>query len=198
MLSNKKAKVEKYFEPLAKFLSKTNPNILTLIGSIPPLLFFVFLINHFYVLAIIAYFGTIIDIVDGMIARKYNKVSSFGGFLDSTIDRIGDFFIITAFAFSGLVKWEIVAPLLLFSYLTSYTRSRGELASLDREKVKFNIGLIERPERLFLTLFSLIAYLLLPGINFSGLNITELVFIMIAVLSLYTVIQRIIYAYKVL
>jgi len=53
--------------------------------------------------------------LDGMVARKYHKVTAYGGFLDSTMDRVADFLIITAFSFGGIVRWEIVAPLLLFA-----------------------------------------------------------------------------------
>ncbi len=194
MLSNKKPQIEKYFEPLAEYLSGANPNVLTLIGSIPPLLFFVFVIKHWYLLAFVALFGYFFDLIDGMIARKYNKVTSFGGFLDSTLDRVGDFLTITAFSFGGIVRWEIIALLLLLSFLTSYTRAHGELRS--NNKVDFAIGLIERPERLVLIFLSLFAYLVFPNIAVYGLNIAEWIFVLSIFLSFITVIQRIQYAYK--
>ena len=77
MLSYKKASVEKYLEPFVGLFKNVNPNVLTLLGSIPSLLFFVFLIMHWYVLALIAFAGSIFDLMDGMIARKYNKVTAF-------------------------------------------------------------------------------------------------------------------------
>jgi phosphatidylglycerophosphate synthase len=193
MLSDKKPMAEKLLMPFVLPLRRVNPNVLTLLGSIPSLLFFVFLLNHWYVLALIAFVGNIFDMVDGMIARKYNKVTAFGGFLDSTMDRIADFLMITAFAFAGIVRWEITAPFLLFSFLISYTRSRGELA---KPSVSFAVGLIERTERLFLTIFALIAYMIFPTFNLGGLNTAELVFIGILLLSIYTSFQRIIHAYK--
>src|SRR5579863_7156235 len=114
MLSAQKPTVEKYLAPLVKYLANVNPNTLTLIGSIPSLLFFIFLLYHWYLLAIIAFLGNGFDMLDGMVARKYHKVTKFGGFLDSTMDRVSDFLLITAFAFTGIVTWLIVAPLLLF------------------------------------------------------------------------------------
>lgn len=193
MLSRQKPVVEKYLSPLVRYLSSVSPNTLTLLGSIPPLLFFVFMIYHWYVWALIALIGNGFDMLDGMVARKYKKVSRFGGFLDSTIDRVADFLIITAFAFAGVVSWVIVMPLLLFAYLTSYVRSRGELAN---PKVSFAMGLIERPERLVLIFLALLGYFFFPSITFLYLNIAEITFIFLAVLSLYTVIQRITHAYK--
>ena len=154
MLSDHKPVVEKYLTPVVATLAKADPNVLTLVGSIPPLLFFVFVLTHQYGLALLAFVGNGFDMIDGMVARKYHKVSSFGAFLDSTMDRVSDFFIITAFAFGGIVRWELVAPLLLFSFLISYARGTSEKLSYAKGdmKTKFNVGWIERTERLFITL----------------------------------------------
>ena len=203
MLSHNKTIIEAYFEPLIPFLAKVNPNLLTLLGSIPPLLFFVFVLTHHYIFALIIYFGNGLDMLDGMIARKFEKVTAFGGLFDSTMDRVSDFFIITAFAFGNLVRWEITAPILLLAFLTSYIRSRCELALAVHQKneeikndVQFNIGLIERPERLIGIFIALLLYVLFPELHFFEINIAELVFLILFVLSLYTVCQRLKYAYQ--
>jgi phosphatidylglycerophosphate synthase len=193
MLSAQKKTFERYLNPFVGYLANVSPNTLTLLGSIPPILFFVFMLYHWYILALIALVGNGVDMLDGMVAREYHKVTNFGGFLDSTMDRVADFLIITAFAFAGIVKWEIVAPFLLFAYLTSYIRSRGELAN---PKVSFAIGLIERSERLVLIFFALLFYAVFPTANLSGFNIAEVTFIFLTILSLYTVIQRIAHAYN--
>jgi archaetidylinositol phosphate synthase len=193
MLSQRKSLIEKHLDPIAKLLHGVNPNILTLLGSIPSLLFFVFLILHWYIAALVMLPGSAFDMLDGMVARKYHNVTAFGGFLDSFMDRISDFFIITSFAFSGIVRWEITAPLFLFAYLTSYARSRGELANTS---VSFAVGLIERTERLILIFIALLFYMLVPKLTINGFNTAEIVFLLIAALSFITVVQRIIYAYK--
>lgn len=193
MLSRHKTSLEHYLEPVAVRLHKISPNILTLVGSIPSLLFFVFLLNHWYVAALLIFIGNAFDMVDGMVARKYNKTTAFGGFLDSFMDRISDFLIITAFAFSDIVRWDIAAPLLLFAYLTSYARSRGELAN---NTVSFALGLIERTERLILIFLALLFYTLSPNLLIFDLNLAEVLFLLTSALSLYTVLQRIMHAYK--
>jgi len=193
MLSVKKQSIEKYLMPLGEFFKDVNPNVLTLLGSIPSLLFFVFVINHWYFWAFVAFIGNGFDLIDGIVARKYNKVTAFGGFLDSTLDRVSDFLLITAFAFGHIVRWELVAPFLLFSFLISYTRSRGELAN---PKVSFAVGLIERMERLVLTIFALLLYVLFPYMVFWSFNSAEIIFILLLILSFYTVYQRIMHAYK--
>ncbi|HSW88916.1 MAG TPA: CDP-alcohol phosphatidyltransferase family protein [Candidatus Saccharimonadales bacterium] len=194
MLSKEKPKFEKYLDPLAKKLAFANPNTLTLIGSIPSLFFFVSVINHWYLLALISFFGYFFDLIDGMIARKYNKVTNFGGFLDSTIDRVSDFLTIMAFSFGSIVRWEIAVVALMLSFLTSYVRAHGELRSMN--KLNFARGLIERPERLILIFFSLVAYIILPRTTYMGFNSTEWIFLLLIILSAYTVMQRIIFAYK--
>lgn len=192
MLSRKKPQAEKYLEPLAVRLQGVNPNHLTLLGSIPSLLFFVFLIQHWYIPALIIYLGTTLDMLDGLVARKYNKISPFGGFLDSFMDRISDFFIITAFAFSGIVRWELAAPLLLFSFLTSYARSRGEFA---KPGVSFAVGIVERTERLVLLFLALFFYVLTP-VTVNSLNVAELFFLLTTALAFITTLQRVMYAYR--
>jgi phosphatidylglycerophosphate synthase len=198
MLSDKKPTVEKYLDPVVEHFKEINPNVLTLLGSIPPLLFFVFVLLHWYVLALVAFVGNLFDFIDGMVARKYNKVTAFGGFLDSTLDRVGDFFLITAFAFAGIVRWEIVAPLLLFSFLISYARGTSEKVALlkNDRTTKFNVGIIERSERLVLILAALLAYMAFPTIHAGTYNIAEIIFGVLMLLSCYTAYQRIMYAYK--
>lgn len=196
MLSIKKPQIEKYLEPLVSQLSHVDPNILTLLGSIAPLLFFVFVIKHWYFLAIIALAGSSLDAIDGMVARKYNKVSSFGGFLDSTMDRVSNFLVITAFSFGGIVRWEITAPFLLFSFLVSYIRAQGGVRSKLGANFASGVGFIEHSERMILIGLSLLFYALFQKVSILSFNIAECSFIVLTVLSFYTVFQRVVYAHK--
>jgi archaetidylinositol phosphate synthase len=195
MLSYKKPSIEKYLDPLTGLFRDINPNVLTLLGSIPPLLFFVFVLNHWYVLALFAFLGNSFDLIDGMVARKYNKVTPFGAFLDSTLDRLSDFLMITAFAFAGIVRWEIVAPFLLFSFMISYARSRSETLVKDKT-TSFAVGLIERTERLMAIILALLLYIFFPNFIILIFNLAECIFILLIVLSFFTLLQRILYAYK--
>ncbi len=194
MLSNKKSISEKYLYPLIKPLMKIDPNILTLIGSIPPLLFFVIVVYGYYNFALIIYPFFAIDSLDGMVARMTGKVTAFGGFLDSTLDRVSDFLIIVAFGFGKVARWEIVIPFLAVSFLISYARSRGELAS--NKTISFDMGLIRRNERLIGIFVGLAIYSFAPSFNFRGFNIIELVFSLLIFLSFITIIQRVLWAYK--
>lgn len=158
------------------------------------MLFFVFVTLGLYPLALLMFFGTFLDTLDGAVARKQNKATAFGGFLDSTLDRVSDFFMIAAFAFGGIVSWELMSVLLFTSFLISYIRSRGELAS--EGKTSFRVGLVERPFRLGGLFLALLLYTLFPAVQFAGTNVSGIIFLILIILSLLTIIQRILHAWK--
>ena len=120
--------------------------------------------------------------------------TNFGAVLDSTLDRFSDGLIISAFGFSGIVSWEWAIVLLLLSFGISYIRSRAELASDGR--LKLNIGILERTERLIGLFIILFLYVMLPYMEIGKLNISELAFLLLVFLSIVTLIQRFIASYK--
>jgi archaetidylinositol phosphate synthase len=195
MLTTFKPIAEKSLKPLAHLLRNTSPNLISLTGLIFPVLFFVFLMNEWYALALITFIFNGMDMLDGMVARAQGKVTAFGGFLDSTIDRFADFTVLVAFGFAGLVRWEIVLPLVLLTYLISYIRSRTELAAKDKNLVA-SVGLVERTERLILVFIGLLFYAIFPSTTLAGQNIITLTFLVLAVLSAITVGQRVVFAYR--
>jgi len=164
-----------------------NPNVLTLIGIIPQALFFYFMHQHQFAAAAAALVFSCIDMLDGLIARATSRVTAFGGFLDSTMDRVSDFLLIAGFYYAGLIRLETFLILLGVSYLISYVRSRAELAS--NNAIKFDVGLIERPERIIFLLAVVVLQIFLPGYAES------LVWILI-LLSVITLFQRVWMAYR--
>ena len=197
MLSRAKPAAERALGPVAILFRHVNPNTITIFGLVFPILFFVFVAEGLYILALVALILCGLDMVDGMIARRENKVSAFGAFLDSTIDRVADFAIITAFGFADLVHWYVVLPFLLFAYLTSYVRSRIELASKERnDKLLAGVGFLERPERIIGIGIALFAYWLFPNVTLWDQNILGLLFIVLTALSAITVWQRFAFAKK--
>ncbi len=194
MLTSQKSRSERLLQPVAHLLRGVNPNVLSLLGLIFPVVFFVLLVNDYKVWALAAFVFLAVDLLDGLVARANNKVSAFGGFLDSTIDRFADFTVIVAFGFAGLVGWNIILSLVLFAYLTSYIRSRTELAAKD--KLTASVGIMERPERLLGIFLGLLIYTIWPTVTVYGYNLVSVVFIVLTVLSAITVAQRIAFAYK--
>src|SRR6478609_7698956 len=127
------------------------------------------------------------DLLDGTMARTSGRVSKFGAFWDSTLDRIGDgaIFIGLAlyFAWEEPSKLYLVLSLvcLLMGGVTSYARSRGETLGFD-----VKVGIAERADRLVailvLTFFS--AVLDLPVLLYIALWA-------LAIASTVTVAQRV-------
>ena len=185
---------EKTLTPVARLLQNVPPNVLTLLGVVFPVLFFIFLLQEWYVPALVALVLNVADMLDGLVARSQNKVTAFGGFLDSTVDRFADFTVIAAFAFAAIADWKIVAPLLLLTYLISYIRSRTELAA--KGNLVAAVGIIERTERLALTFIGLSLYAAWPHMTIFDLNFVALVFVVLIILSVVTVGQRILFAYR--
>jgi len=194
MLTVLKPAAEKPLQPIARLFKNVNPNWLSMLGLLFPVLFFIFVINKMYALALLTFIFNGVDLLDGMVARMSGKVSNFGGFLDSTIDRFADFTVISVFGFAGLVSWNIIIPLLMLSYLISYIRSRTELAA--KGQLKASVGIIERTERLVMLFIGLLLYAIFPNVSIFGQNIISAMCIILLVLSAVTVAQRIDFAYK--
>jgi phosphatidylglycerophosphate synthase len=93
--------------------------------------------------------GGAADIFDGRIARARGIASSYGAFIDSTLDRFSETFAFVglAFAVSGAPRWQTFAVALALgsSLLVSYTRARGEALGVECKG-----GVMQRAERLVL------------------------------------------------
>jgi archaetidylinositol phosphate synthase len=194
MLTTFKPMAEKALTPVARVLQNVPPNLLTLLGLVFPVLFFVFTVQGMYAWALVMLVLNVADMLDGLVARSQNKVTAFGGFLDSTVDRFADFTVLAAFAFADIVSWEIMAPLLMLTYLISYIRSRTELAA--KGNLVAAVGIIERTERFVAIFVGLLLYAIWPAAEVAGLNLAALTLVALGVLSLVTVGQRVYFAYR--
>lgn len=127
------------------------------------------------------------DMLDGALARHSGKVTPFGAFLDSTLDRVSEGAILAAIAYrfaeqGRSIDASLVVVALLGSLLVSYTRARAEALSLECK-----VGIMSRPERVVLITFGLFFSILLPYV----------VYVLVALTGL-TVVQRVIHTYKAL
>jgi CDP-diacylglycerol--glycerol-3-phosphate 3-phosphatidyltransferase len=91
--------------------------------------------------------GSVLDILDGALARVGGKSTPFGAFIDSTTDRVGEGAMLAAIAlvFSRHGKdWAVVVAVaaVVGSFLVSYTRARAEALGLSG-----TVGLGSRAER---------------------------------------------------
>ena len=194
MLSKYKSSFDSFTQSLARRLFWVNPNALTLIGIIPQVLFFILMQSGALLWAAAALAATSLDMLDGTIARANNRVTKFGGFLDSTIDRVSDFIIIAGFYSASIISLNLATILILVSFLISYVRSRAELAS--NGTIKFDVGFIERPERILFLFLTLILHVLFPNTQILGFALSEFLILILTVLSVFTLFQRILHAYK--
>lgn len=128
-----------------------SPNVLTFIGlgiSIGATVLFAK--GMFFWAGIVVIFAGAFDILDGAVARLTKKVTRFGAFLDSVIDRYSDMLMLF-----GLLIWYakvdrmfyvgLTAMVIIGSVMTSYTRARAE-SLIPNCKV----GFLERAERIVL------------------------------------------------
>ena len=153
MLNKYRSNVKGYLEIIVKPLAKRGltPNQLTLIGLLISLTgAYFFAHGSQQIAALVLLFGSLVDALDGTLARLTGKSSRFGAFLDSTFDRISDGAVLFGIAYGRLVKWEIAAIALIGSYLVSYERCRAELAGTGT----LTVGIAERAERLLIIIIT--------------------------------------------
>ena len=91
--------------------------------------------------------GSILDILDGALARTSDKATPFGAFIDSTIDRVSEGFVLGAIALVFMRHGNEVALAFAVaavggSFLVSYTRARAEALGL-----RGDVGIGSRAER---------------------------------------------------
>ena len=195
MLNGIRDKFWRFFEKPINFMVKhnVNPNNITVFGlfiSIFSAITFalpeIFLYNHSEITPTVwwwwacvppwlFFFGGYVDALDGSVARKTGKVSKFGGFLDSTLDRISDAVVLLGVILSGMI-WPYNDSMnitlgflaLSMSLLISYTRSRAEIDGV----VMKGIGFMERAERLFILLGGYILVWVTYAIEYQYMEIS--------------------------
>jgi CDP-diacylglycerol---glycerol-3-phosphate 3-phosphatidyltransferase len=131
--------------------SAVTPNQLTALGfSLNVVAAALVFQEEFLAAGVVFLVGSIIDILDGALARMRGQTSDFGAFIDSTTDRISEGFVLGAAALvlarEG-TTWGLAAVFvaLVGSFLISYTRARAEALGLDGKA-----GLMGRAERVVL------------------------------------------------
>ncbi|MFX1323384.1 MAG: CDP-alcohol phosphatidyltransferase family protein [Promethearchaeota archaeon] len=156
------------FKPLIRLIAKglarlgLTPNIATII-----MLCFSFfclisiaLFRNLLCFAILVFVTGIWDGLDGQIARLTNKATKLGGFFDSFMDRISEFFIYLGLLifFQNNILWHLIDVKLVIlvsfisSIMISYCRARAEPFF----KGDFDIGLMARSERFFYIFITMI------------------------------------------
>lgn len=185
-----RAFVARLMTPVAAALVRrgVSPDVVTVVGtlgvSVSALVFYPAGVLFWGTVAITAFVFS--DSLDGTMARLQGRPSTWGAFLDSTLDRIGD-----AAIFAGLVVWffgggghaltaVLALACLVLGQLVSYARARAEGLGMTA-----SVGIAERAERL-------VAVLAATGLVGLGLPraVLTVVLALLAAASAVTVVQR--------
>jgi CDP-diacylglycerol---glycerol-3-phosphate 3-phosphatidyltransferase len=167
---------------------RLTPNTITVIGLGITIVASVLVANGWLLVgAAILTAGSLLDAVDGALARAQGGGTPFGGFLDSTLDRSGEAIVyvgIGAWALFTLSDptWPVIAAMIAMggSFLVSYAHARAQGIGLAAD-----VGLAPRTERLVIVIVGLA----LAGLGFTPGLIGALV--LLAILTVATVMQRI-------
>jgi CDP-diacylglycerol--glycerol-3-phosphate 3-phosphatidyltransferase len=179
------------FTPVARLLLRlgVSPDAVTVIGTagLCAAALFFFPRGDFLVGVLVIVVFVFSDLVDGLMARLSGQSSSWGAFLDSTLDRFGDAAIFAGIAlyYAGPGDSQPLTALaiycLVMGSVTSYARARAESLGMQAK-----VGIAERADRL-------VAVLLFTGLS-DLLDLPVLlpgVLGVLAVASTVTVLQRI-------
>ncbi|HKO98822.1 MAG TPA: CDP-alcohol phosphatidyltransferase family protein [Pyrinomonadaceae bacterium] len=131
-----------------------NPNILTVIGvaiNVGSGLLFGY--GHFFWAGIVLIIANLFDMLDGQVARLSGRVTRFGGFLDSSLDRLSDMVVFVGLMVFYARDTELHSTLNVFlagaglmgSVMVSYASARAESLI-----PKCDVGFLRRPERVVL------------------------------------------------
>src|SRR5580658_3767284 len=166
-------------------LSRIHPNVLTFLGLVINIVAaYLFAAGSFRWAGAVVIGAGVFDMVDGRVARETNRVTRFGGFFDSVLDRYSDLGLLI-----GLLVWYgsigrfsyvvLTAVAMIACVMVSYVRARAE-NSIPMCKV----GFMERPERVVLVIIGALFDRMAP------------VLWVIAVLGNLTVIHRMIFTWQ--
>jgi CDP-diacylglycerol--glycerol-3-phosphate 3-phosphatidyltransferase len=166
-------------------LSKIHPNVLTFLGLLINVgAAWLLAVGQFRWAGAVIIGAGLFDMVDGRVARETNRVTRFGGFFDSVLDRYSDLGLLI-----GLLVWYgsigrfsyvvLTAVAMIACVMVSYVRARAE-NSIPMCKV----GFMERPERVVLVIIGALFDRMAP------------VLWIIAVLGNLTVIHRMVFTWQ--
>ena len=172
------------------------PNVLTLIGVIINLgCGVLFGFGEFFWAGIVLIVANLFDMLDGNVARLSGRVTKYGGFLDSTLDRLSDMgsFMGIMIFYARLTQYHSTLNVFLggvgmiASVLVSYTTARSEALG-----VKANVGFLQRPERVVLLIIGALSTWDWNSTSIWHNRMPQVLWVL-AIGSMWTLIQRMVY-----
>ncbi|HEV2592940.1 MAG TPA: CDP-alcohol phosphatidyltransferase family protein [Gaiellaceae bacterium] len=144
-------------------------------------------ILFYWLAALVFVVGSLLDILDGALARAGGKTTVFGAFLDSTTDRVSEGFMLTAIAFV-LAKQHhpifvgVAMAAVAGSFLVSYTRAKAEVLGL-----RGDVGIGSRAERVVV---------ITAGLVLAPWGVLPWSLVLLAATAWITVVQRVLHVRK--
>lgn len=176
---------------IVQLLAKTpvSPDVITWTGFILTLGAAALIITeHLFAAGFVVLIAGFFDMLDGALARITNKVTRFGGILDSTLDRLSEAVLLLGILVvyareQSMLGIIFVGLTLISSLLVSYIKARAEALGLECE-----VGLFTRPERVVVLAIGL----LLSQIDYALIVVLGI----IMVFSFFTVGQRLLHVWR--
>ena len=178
--------------------SRINPNALTFIGLLINIgCGVLYGYGMFFRAGLLMIVANIFDMLDGQVARLRGRVTRFGAFFDSVIDRYSDIIVYVGImvfyardtAAHSTLLVALTGLALVGSVMISYSRARAE--SLD---IACKVGFLERPERVVLLIIGSLTMIGPPNNPF--LHKMPQVLWVLAVLSHWTVVHRVYHTWR--
>ena len=192
--SSFKPAVNRVIEPIARTAVRLriSPDMVTVTGTVGSIASSIYLIprGELFLASLVISFFLISDLFDGAIARLSERgPTQWGGFLDSTCDRLSDAALLGSLAIYCILNEDPLYPAILvvivLGFLVSYIRAKSESYG-----VACTVGLAERTERLLIAIFA---------VGFEGLGLPYALSVGIwtlLILSGVTVIQRVLVVHR--
>jgi CDP-diacylglycerol--glycerol-3-phosphate 3-phosphatidyltransferase len=171
-----------------------NPNSLTLFGLFINVAAAVLCgYGYFFYAGFVLFFAGAFDILDGAVARLSRRVTKFGAFFDSVIDRYSDLVILLGIMIyytnrHNTLYVALIGVAMIGSVLISYTRARAESLM-----VECKVGFLERPERIVLLIIGCLTEVPWVQDNYFLHKLPAVLWVL-AVLSHWTVAHRMYHA----
>ncbi len=197
-ISGLREPVYRIIEPVTQWLvrRRVHPNAITIVGFLVTVAAaLMYSRDHVRTAGLLVLLGGLFDVFDGRVARVSGLASKFGGFFDSTLDRISEIAmylglmtLYNAYQLEFIDIWMIyvIAMALGGSLIVSYTRAKAESLGFD-----CSVGLMQRGERILLLGLGSLVF----GLAWDGMVLTSVI-VIVAALTYATAVQRIFWVYR--
>ncbi len=191
LAQTRKVTAESLTKPVVKLIARTplTPNAITWLGFWLTVGATALIVTgHLFAAGWLVLVAGFFDMLDGALARTTNRVTRFGGILDSTLDRLSDAILLLGLLFifsreQQVAESLLVGVTLLGSLMVSYLR-----AKIESMGIECSVGLFTRPERVIILALGL----LLSRFDY----VLVIALAVIAFFSFFTVGQRLLYAWR--